>query len=227
VDAVWAVRGGWGTARLLDGLTRRLRRPKARWVVGFSDITALHGWLLDRGLASLYAPHVVELADRGRYVSGDLRSLLFGEERELAITSGPRGRLVPGVAQGTAFAACLSVLAAMAGTRHAPCLEGTILVLEDVGEPPYRIDRLLWQLGAAGVLRGVRGLAFGQFTGCRPGPDRPSRTLRTVIEEHALRLGAPALCGLPVGHGRRVRTVLNGATATLDADAGTLTMRAG
>lgn len=96
------------------------------------------------------------------------------------------------------------------------------MVLEDVGEAPYRIDRLLWQLRESGALRGVRGLAFGQFTGCRPPRGRPSRSVADVLREHAATLGVPALAGLPFGHGRKARAVPLGVAAELDADRGLL-----
>ena len=224
IDAVWAARGGWGTARLLPGLDLRALARRPRWLIGFSDLTALQLALLRHGVASWYAPVVADLADRRRYSAADLRAMLAapGAVRTL------RGRGLAGPARravGPLAGGCLSLLAAAAGTPWQPDLRGAVVFLEEVGEAPYRVDRLLWQLRAAGILDGIAGLVLGQFTVCDPLPGRASRTLAAVLREHVQALGVPAIAGLAIGHGPRARAVPIGYRATLDPRAGTLALR--
>ncbi len=220
VDAAWMARGGWGTARLLPSVVPDLAGAAPRWVLGFSDVTALFAVLLGEGWTPVYAPLVVDLADPRRYVARDLRGFLRDPRAERRFAPGPRDVLVPGRAEGWLAGGCLAVLAALAGTPWQPDLGGAVLFLEEVGEAPYRVDRMLWQLRQSGMLRGVRALLYGQFVGCRPLPGRPSRPLRAVLREHAEALGVPALAGLPVGHGPRMRVLPLGYRARVDGEAG-------
>ncbi|GAB4371562.1 MAG: LD-carboxypeptidase [Acidobacteriota bacterium] len=218
IDAVWAARGGWGTLRTLDALGRLDLPDRPRWVAGFSDLTPLLDRLVERGWICLHAPTVCALAGPRRHVASDLSGWLLEGRRRAVLEVGRSRCLVGGRAAGRLTGGCLSLIAAVAGTPWAPDLSGAIVLLEDVGEPPYRIDRMLWQLRGAGMLGGVRGLAFGQFTACGAPAGRPSRSLRAVLADHARALGVPALAGIPVGHGPRSRAVPLGAHATLDAD---------
>ncbi len=226
IDAVWAARGGWGTARALERLGRIRLPPRPRWVVGFSDLTPLLNRLAGRGWITLHGPVVCDLAQPGRFVARDLSGWLFGDRRETELEVRISGRLRAGHARGRLAGGCLSLLAAVTGTSLAPDLRGTILLLEEVGEAPYRVDRMLWQLRAGGMLAGVRALAFGQMTRCTVAAGRRSRSVRTVLREHADALQVPALAGLPIGHGRRTRAVPIGADAELDGGRGRLIVRA-
>ncbi|UCF66359.1 MAG: LD-carboxypeptidase [Acidobacteriota bacterium] len=226
IDAVWSARGGWGTARLLPGLERIVRRRRPRWVIGFSDLTALQVTLVAHGWPSWYAPSVVGLGDSTRFVSRDIERMLSDPLSERLYRPGRRHVLVRGRARGPLVGGCLAVLAALAGTRWQPTLRGAVLFLEEVGEAPYRIDRMLWQLRASGMLDGVKGLVVGQLTRCRPAPNRPSRSLRAILREHAEALGVPAMTGLVVGHGSKSRALPLGYTADLDAHRGAVSVRA-
>jgi muramoyltetrapeptide carboxypeptidase len=223
VDAVWAARGGWGSARLFDLVPAEALTRSDRWLIGFSDLTSLLLARAAAGAPALHAPLVADLGASGRVHVADLRAWLEGEgSLRRWLVSGPRQRLVSGRASGRLVGGCLSVVASLVGTRHLPSLDGAILVLEEVGEAPYRIDRLLWQIRASGVLDGVRGLVFGHFTRCARPPGRPSRTTAEVLAEHAQALGVPALAGAPVGHGPRTRSFPLGAPARLDVARGLL-----
>ncbi len=222
IDAVWALRGGWGTPRLLPLLDWDALTARPRWVLGFSDITALHAQLLARGVPALHAPLAAELDRPARYVVRDLRRTLHEPLHERSFRVRARAPLVPGRASGPVAGGCLTLLATLAGTPWQPRLAGTLLFLEEVAETPYRIDRMLWQLRASGMLDGIAGLVLGQFANCRPPKGRPSRPLTAVLREHAAALGVPAIAGLPVGHGPRTRVLPLGVPAELDAGAGTL-----
>lgn len=228
IDAVWAARGGWGTARTLAALPEvRLDRAR-RWVLGSSDVTVLLNALAMRGVCALHAPMVVDLADPSRFVARGLRAFLAAPRAPLEVCAGSASSstLVRGKASGWLAGGNLTTLAAAIGTPFAPKFSGAIVILEDINEAPYRVDRLLWQLRQSGALAAVHGLVFGQFTRCVPAPGRASRSLRDVIRAHASALGVPAAMGFPVGHGRKTHAVPLGYSALLDASRGILRLRA-
>jgi muramoyltetrapeptide carboxypeptidase len=222
--AVWCIRGGYGTARLLPllDLPRLRRRPKL--LVGFSDVTALLVQLTrPGGFVTISGPVVTQLS---RLPVTDLRwlkALLFGTRASRRVPLGRTRTLVPGKAEGTLVAGNLSILASLAGTPFAPDLRGAVLCLEDVNEEAYRLDRLFWQLESAGLLKRVRGIVVGELTGCKPvGVGRHSA--RRVLERAISALGLPALSGAAFGHGRRNLALPVGVRAHLDAGARTLTL---
>jgi muramoyltetrapeptide carboxypeptidase len=141
--------------------------------------------------------------------------------RDPAVETGPL--VVPGAAEGTLLGGNLSLLAASVGTPDFPDLRGAILLIEDVDEAPYKVDRMLTQLRRAGVLAGLAGVAVGQFTACAD--DWPV-SVAEVLADRLGDLGVPVLGGLPVGHGYGQLTVPIGVPAVLDTTAGTLTAAA-
>lgn len=223
--AVWAIRGGYGTMRLLRQLdfTPLRERPKA--FIGFSDNTALHLVLAQHGLVSFHGPHA-GFKDFPDWTERCFRRLLFHDEAAGTLPAPPIEQapvtLRGGVAEGRLIGGNLSLLAAMCGTPHAMQARGKILILEEVSEPVYRIDRMLAQLTLSGAIDGVAGLAFGQFT--RLTPMRDQRPLSLVLQEWADAIGVPALGNLPFGHVALNWTLPLGVNARLDADAGTLEM---
>jgi len=227
VAAIWCIRGGHGCLQLLDRLDWSLAAANPKVLVGFSDVTALHLALQGRtGQVSFAGPNLqwdpVRLGASGGPAAESARRALM-DPRPLG-TLPARGRaLVGGTASGVLLGGNLSVVAATLGSRDAPRAQGALVLLEDVGERPYRIDRLLWQLRRAGILDRAAGLVLGGFTGCAP-PPGSSTTVEEVLAEHARLAGIPTVTGLPLGHGRGQLTVPLGVTAVLDADAGTLTL---
>jgi muramoyltetrapeptide carboxypeptidase len=207
-------------------------------VVGFSDLTALH-LALWRGarLASLHGPGAAWRAGRtGPASAQSLREALMSPEpvvvkQDPVATTAPVSRLrpagppgsagLPGTATGRLLGGNLSVLAATLGTPDFPDLTGAILLIEDVDEPPYKVDRMLTQLRRAGVLGRLAGMAVGQFVRCT---DRWSTDIAEVLDERLRDLAVPVLGGLPVGHGPDQLTVPVGVPALLDVPAATLTV---
>jgi muramoyltetrapeptide carboxypeptidase len=127
-----------------------------------------------------------------------------------------------GAAEGRLVGGNLSILAALAGTPYAPDYRGAILVLEDVGEPAYRVDRMLTQLALAGAFGGIAGIVAGHFTEAAPGHELASDTLDALLRDVADVAGVPAIAGAPIGHVDEQWTIPLGAVARLDADARTL-----
>lgn len=226
VRGIVCARGGYGTQRVVDLLDMAAVRRDPKVVCGYSDITALH-LALWRGarLATVHGPVAAWDDERTPAVSaGSLRRALM-EPVPTVLTRSPdeagAAVLVPGRADGTLLGGNLTVFAASVGTADLPDLTGAILLIEEIGEPPYRVDRLLTQLRRSGVLAGLAGVAVGQFTGCA---DRHGVGVAQVLGERLGDLGVPVLGGLPLGHGQTPRTVGLGVPAALDAAAGTLTV---
>jgi muramoyltetrapeptide carboxypeptidase len=217
VRAVFATRGGFGSQRMLDLVDwRSMALQGPAWLVGFSDITAVHQAFAARlGVATLHGPVVASLPTMDPVAVEALRRLLF--DGEMATMSGtPAGG---GVASGPLVGGNLAVLAASAGTPGVHAARDSIALLEDVTEEPYRLDRLVTQLLRSGWFEGVRGVALGQFTDCGD-PEEVRRLLRSRLAP----LGVPLVLDLPIGHTDDTRSVVLGRRATLDGDAGTLAM---
>ncbi|MET7392642.1 LD-carboxypeptidase [Dactylosporangium sp. NPDC005572] len=220
VRAVICTRGGYGAQRIADGV--RWGAPKH--LVGFSDITALQLalWRVARR-PSVHGPGAAWFEDRLPDTSEmSLRSALMTAD-ELVVPRLEEGPLIEGPpVTGLLLGGNLTMLATTLGTPDMPDVSGAILLLEDVGEAPYRLDRMLTQLIRAGALDGVAAVAVGQFTGCA---DHRPVTAFEVLEERLRLLGCPVLGGLPIGHGFGQLTVVVGATATLDTAVGVLRSR--
>lgn len=207
--AVWIARGGYGLTRILDRVPfhELPRRP----VLGFSDVTVLLGALHAAGAGpAIHAPVVHSLPIHDAASLDHLFALLEGRPTP-ALVGTP---WVDGDAEGWLCGGNLCLLAATCGTPWQLDARGAVLVLEEIGEAPYRIDRMLRQLVEAGVFEGVRGVAVGELVGCRP-PEGADWTLRDVVLDHLRPLGVPVVGDLPIGHGARNHAFPWGARARL------------
>ncbi|MEE2752117.1 MAG: LD-carboxypeptidase [Myxococcota bacterium] len=217
LDACWMARGGYGLSRLLDRV--EWENVANRPVLGFSDGTALHSALYNAcGQSSIHSPVLHSLADHVDSGSREyLRSLMDGSN------AGPLyGRLLlkgrerlPVV--GPLVGGNLCMLASLCGTRWQLNASGCILLLEDVAEPPYRVDRLRQQLKMSGVFEGVVGVAVGSLLGCEP-PEGSDWRQEDLIREHLEDLGVPVLVGLPVGHGATNLAFVHGGLVRLEEE---------
>lgn len=218
--ALVAARGGYGVTRLLPGLDPAEVRRANKWLVGFSDITALHALWARAGLCSIHGPMVASLWEAEPSTQEAWFRLLEGAAP--APLTG-LACLRAGRAEGRLFGGNLTVLGALAGTPFMPDLRDCVLVLEDVTERPYRLDRVLTTLLQVGALEGVCGVVLGQFTQCDPGPD--GVTALAVLEERLAALNVPLVANAPVGHVPDNHPILLGAQVVLDATTGTLSWR--
>ncbi|WP_091638648.1 S66 peptidase family protein [Micromonospora pallida] len=226
VRGIVCTRGGYGAQRVVDAIDMTLVRRDPKVVAGFSDITALQ-LALWRGarLASVHGPGAAWRDERTSLRSAESLHAALMTTEPVTVAADPTeetfGVRVPGRARGTLLGGNLCLLVASLGTRDMPDLTGAVLLLEDVQEPPYKVDRMLTQLRRSGALDGVAGVAVGQFTGCADGWDT---TVVDVLTDRLGDLGIPVLGGLPIGHGPHQLTVPVGTPATLDTDHGTLTV---
>jgi muramoyltetrapeptide carboxypeptidase len=220
VEALLAARGGYGAMRLLDRLDFEPLRDRPKLLVGYSDFSAVLLAAYRRtGLVGFHGPlAAVELA--GPHAGYALRRL------QRALRPKPLGALPtaaavplrPGRGRGPLLGGCLSLLAHLAGTGFLPRLDGAVLFWEEVGEPPYRIDRMLTQLRLSGHLDGLAALLVGGLTDCVPPEGRPSLTVQQVVLEVTAGTRYPILFGLPFGHVLRPWTLPLGVRTRVEAD---------
>jgi len=233
IDAIWCVRGGYGCTRILHLLDMDLIRNHPKPLIGYSDITALHIALYQR--ARLVSFH-------GQVGGGDMteftlryiqRSLLEGIQGPVTMPPFYQNmRLTPdyepyvirsGVAQGPLIGGNLTLLASMIGTDFAPQYKDHLVFIEEIGEAPYRVDRLLTQLIHGSDLREASGIVLGVFSDCIQKGDTPTLTLRECLQDRLAPLGIPVYYGAPFGHISDQCVLPYGVTATMNADEMTLT----
>lgn len=217
------VRGGWGAARLLE---QPLEQPEG-WLLGFSDVTSLLWARVAAGQpGAVHGPLLTTLAAEPAWSQERLRLLLFGEAVPDLEAAGWRA----GVAEGPLLVANLTVATHLLGTPHLPSLRGVILVLEDVGEAPYRIERMLTHWRLCGALQQLAGIGFGSFEGWKEADaraDEPAEhrfDLEQVLRERSLDLGIPVVAHLPVGHTPGNAALPLGVAARLDGGRGRLAL---
>lgn len=221
--AILCARGGYGSSRILPALDPSPLRDAPKLVLGFSDNTALHAALNRAGLATIHGPNVTSLARLPEDALVHLERMLFGRATPPGAWDAPgpgagvvgEGVVRAGRASGPLLGGSLTLFAHLCGTPFLPDLGGAILLVEDVGEKPYRLDRYLTQLRLAGRLDGLAGVAIGQLPGCDDAAGTGLETLREMVRA----LGVPAIEGVPVGHEDRNFAVPLGARATLVAPA--------
>lgn len=223
--AVFCARGGYGAMRILDRVDPAPMLDPPRWLVGYSDTTALHAALNRAGLVTVHGPSVQQLSVLPTGAKDHLRALLFGRAAAEPARRGLPGPgegvlgtavIRPGRASGALLGGSLTLLAHLCGTRWLPSLAGAVLFIEDVDEKPYRLDRYLTQLRLAGALDGLRGVCVGQLTRCDDDA-RPDRAGADVVRELVRDLGVPAIEGVAAGHERMNLALPLGARATLVA----------
>ena len=219
--AVFCARGGYGSARLLQGLN--LEAATSTALVGFSDITSLHLASQAVGRVTIHGPVLTQLGRQPEAVRDNLFRMLESAEPPPPI----RGTetFVPGRVEGRLLGGNLSVFSRLLGTPFMPALTGAVLLLEDVGERPYRLDRMWTHLQLAGVFEQVRGIVLGDFTNCeeKGAPYSSEDVLRSLARETKL----PCAWGFPVGHGEVNYAVPLGTQVRFDAGQATLTFLEG
>ncbi len=220
VRAIVCSRGGYGAVHLLDDLDGIDARCFSKWLVGFSDVTALHALWLRKGFASLHAA-MTKYIGRGEGFS------CFRDEMAMLAWDGDTSRFnrhypyhrfnCPGECRGRVVGGNLAVLGGIIGTPFDPLRPGDILFIEDIAEPIYKVERILWQLRLRGVFARLGGLLVGQFTEYRPSADHPD--METMIDRFTTGYDFPRAYGIPSGHIEDNAPLLMGAEAHLRVDA--------
>jgi len=218
VDAILSLRGGYGCSRLIPLIRPRRIRNHCKIFMGFSDLTTLHlylrrrlGWITFHGpMASSPFLGNMDPAQRQHLLS------LWTDPSFLPAFSFPQFQtLVPGSAEGELTGGCLSLIVASLGTPYEIATDGKVLFIEDLGEPPYRIDRMITQLRLARKLDRVAGILLGSFQDCES--PSPAYTLEDTLHDLLGNLRAPVLAGFPAGHGAQNWAIPLGVRIRLDA----------
>ena len=224
VQLILVAKGGYGAARILNRLDYGVIQSNPKPLVGFSDVTAIQTALLSRcNLVSFYGPlAAVGFSGRSasRCYSGLMDLLSARPGFPLIGSQWPRSVevLSSGQAEGRLIGGCLSVLVSLLGTPFFPNVERPILFIEDVDEPPYRIDRYLTQLELAGVLGSASAILVGSLAHCYSRRKKPTLTAREVLMEKLGSLGCPVVIGMPFGHIAGGVSLPQGVRARLDTD---------
>ena len=233
IAGVWCVRGGYGAARLLPAIDYDLIRKNPKILIGYSDITSLHLAISQNtGLVTFHGP--VAASELSDYTKNHVVNALMKPSAPYKIELSEYNKaqtsnlfkteiITGGKARGRLVGGNLSLLSALAGTPYALAgLKGKILFIEDVGEQPYRIDRMLTQLRQSADLRSLAGIALGVFEDCNPRA-KDTQSLLDVLKDRLGDLGIPVVYGLSFGHIRDQFTMPVGIEAELDVDNATMT----
>ncbi|MCG8563794.1 MAG: LD-carboxypeptidase [Desulfobacterales bacterium] len=213
VNAVIAARGGSGGLRILELIDWDLMAGSPKLMIGFSDVSALLAPMVDRGMVGLHGPNLVSMASPHPRTREWFFNALTQPPSELILHNAQA--IQPGRAQGKLVGGNLATLNHLTGTRFQPDFSQGILLLEDVGEPAYKIDRMLSQMKLARMFDRIQGVLVGEFVDCGNGEYLPE-ILGEIFPD------LPILAGLPVGHGDLNAALHLGTRVTMDADRGRL-----
>lgn len=221
VKAIICNRGGYGAVRLFDRVNwaNLLREPK--WLSGFSDITNFHCFALKLGIESIHATMPLNFRENTPEALNSLLKIMTGEPNRYSWNTNSFNR--PGLVEAEVVGGNLSILYAHLGTPFCPDYDGKILVIEDLGEQYYHLDRMLWAFRQSGVFEKISGLIIGGMTGMKDTAQPTGFTLETLIQDHLVYRSIPVAFDAPIGHIHDNRAVLIGRKALLEVtDSGVL-----
>lgn len=226
IKAIVTMRGGWGCARILDMLDYHVIRNNPKILIGFSDITSLVNAVYTRaGVVTYHGP--CGYSSWGDFTMKCVKhALVSGKPFTLKNPENFQDDLktwVGGKAKGELIGGNLTVVVSMIGTHYEPQWENKILFLEEIGEEPYRVDRMLWHMKQAGVFEKINGLVIGSFKNCQPEEPHKSFSLEEVFEQHFANASFPVYQGAAFGHITPKFTLPIGVLAEMDADAFSIT----
>lgn len=221
IKGILTMRGGWGCARILDQLDYDIIRKNPKVIIGFSDITSLINAIYTRSnVVTYHGP--CGYSSWGDFTMKSLKqALIYNKAFVMQNPSTSDLQLKTwsqGTAKGVLIGGNLTVIASMIGTRFEPIWKNKILFLEEIGEEPYRVDRMLWQLKQANVFQQINGLVLGSFRKCEPEEPHKSFSLNEVFDQHFSNAPFPVYEGASFGHIRPKFTLPIGILSEMDAD---------
>jgi muramoyltetrapeptide carboxypeptidase len=231
-DGILCIRGGWGAARLLEDWQMPIEalgsKPtigalgsNPKWLIGFSDVPSLLWGFACAGISGVHGPVLTTLGDEPQ--SSQTRLFDWVEQHRISPLQGKGWN--SGSATGLLLPANLTVATHLLNTAYQPDLDGVILALEDVGEAPYRLDRMLTQWRMSGALKKVAGIALGRFSSCEPPEGYPSLSIEEMLRDRLMDLRIPIVANLPFGHEGENAALPVGVEVQLDAGNGSLEFR--
>ncbi|MDN3686771.1 S66 peptidase family protein [Cyclobacterium jeungdonense] len=233
IKAIVCIRGGSGAARILPLIDYQMIKNNPKPILGYSDITALHNAIhAQTGLVTFHGPN--GSGSWNPFNADQFRTVFFGEQNrityqnetedtdDLVIKKNRIRTIYPGKVSGELVGGNLTVLTALAGSPYLPDFKDKILFLEDIGEEPYRIDRMMSTLMLMGVFKDINGFVFGQCTDCDPTGGYGNLTLDQILDDYLLHLKIPAYRGAMIGHVPKQFLLPFGAKMTMDSETGIL-----
>ncbi len=227
IKAIFCARGGYGTNRVLDHLDGKVIRAHAKIFVGSSDITLLlHYLYLQCGVLGFHGPMVAGSFGRSPMKKSreHFKNILTGKPLAKSLSCKSSKVFSKGSATGKITGGCLTLLCRSLGTPYEMQTRNRILFIEDVNEPLYKLDGMLWQLKAAGKFKGVRGIIFGEMVNCNPQKPGDGK-LQDVLADLFPKPDIPILTHCPIGHGKEIWTLPLETQATLDTSRKTLELK--
>jgi len=217
VSAIWCARGGYGSVRILEGLDYSQFRKQPKWLIGYSDITALHNQLHNEGFQSIHAVMCTSLTEDLTDIQSSVetfRSAIFGELPEYTLEGSVYNR--PGKASGPLVGGNLTLLHTMLGSNTSIDTSGKILFIEEIGEYKYHIDRMLQSLKRAGYFDGCVGLIVGDMSKLRNNTTKWGSSIEELILDALKDCDFPIAFNMPAGHEKDNRALVLGANVQLE-----------
>lgn len=214
IKAIWFAKGGYGSIRILDLVDFSALKTHPKWLVGYSDVTAIHLNLQSLGIASLHAQMASAIETKSASTSEELKNVLFGEQLQIEYASRHPNQ-INGEVNGEVIGGNLSVLYSAIGSQSMPSFKGKILFLEDLDEYLYHIDRMMQNLKRGGILNKISGLIVGGMTDMNDNSIPFGKTAEDIIYEAAKNLNIPVAFKFPAGHVETNLPIIFGKTAGL------------
>ena len=222
VKAIFCSRGGYGAVRIVDDIdwAALVRSPK--WIIGYSDITLLHSAANKAGVASLHAPMAQHLAKNANDVTTEfMKNILFGVKPVLTFSAKPIDR--KGEVEAEIVGGNLAVMTSMGSTKYEFDYTDKILFIEEIAEPAYKIERMLYQLKLSGVFSRIKGLIVGQMTDC-PDDSTMGITINEIISKTSLEVNGPVCFDFPIGHVVQNYSIVEGGRYRFKVDDDTVSL---
>jgi muramoyltetrapeptide carboxypeptidase len=217
IQAIWCARGGYGSARIVEGLDYEALRRHPKSIIGYSDITVLQSAVFRRlRLASWQGPLVVELGNPAAFDEASLWSAVTGDGRDLSWSLPQASVARAGKGSGPLVGGCLSIVVALIGTPYEVPMDGAVLFWEEVNEEPFRIDRMLGRLRQSGRLKNLSGMVVGRLVNCQSKDPQSDMPLLEILETHLAGTDYPVVVDFPAGHCPGKTTLPFGRSVTLD-----------
>ncbi|WGF93612.1 S66 peptidase family protein [Aequorivita marisscotiae] len=199
IKAIWCAKGGYGTVRIIDKLDFSNFRKNPKWVIGYSDVTALHSHIHTLGIETLHAQILQNLENKSKATSTSIKEILFGGDYEISIASNEKLNTL-GAAQGPLVGGNLSLIYSLCGSNSSLNTEGKILFIEDLDEYLYHIDRMMMNLKRNGMLQNLSGLIVGGMTNMHDNAVPFGKTAEEIIFDLVSEYNFPVCFNFPVGH---------------------------
>jgi muramoyltetrapeptide carboxypeptidase len=214
IKAIWCVKGGYGTVRIIDLLDFTKFKQHPKWIVGFSDITVLHNHLNTMGFKTLHAVMPITVPRATKEAIETLRLSLFGNKLEYEITTAPMNKL--GKASGELVGGNLSILYSLLGSPSAIDCRDKILFIEDLDEYLYHIDRMMMNLKRNGCLESIKGIVVGSMTKMKDNDIPWGKNALQIIEDVTKNYTIPIIYNFPAGHIQDNRALVLGSTVAIE-----------